>query len=114
MKKRNCKKIIKFCCALFLLVSITSFAQDSTISITPKEFKNTIALKTDFKEKKDISVIIYQGNQQVKQLNFTGVIKKSFKIDLKDLVFGKEYEVKVYNVKNELLYSSIINKTLKY
>ena len=51
MKKRSNKKINKFCCGLFILVSITSFAQENTISIEPQEFKNTIQLKTEFKEK---------------------------------------------------------------
>ena len=114
MKKRSNKKINKFCCALFILVSINSFAQKNTISIVPKEFKNTILLKVDFEERKDITVSVYSGDNEVKQMKFTEVAKKHFKIDLKDLVIGKEYEIKVFNDKHELLYSDKIRKTLKY
>lgn len=99
--------------AIFLISGYT-FAQENSISVRPKNFKSTIAVKADLSEQTDLTIRVLDGNKKIKELSFSEVTKAAFKVDLKDLEEHKTYVIKVYNSKNELLYTEKIIKTLKF
>lgn len=98
---------------LLMLFCAAIYIQKPPISIGPKVFKNTIQFKSEFKEKTEVSVCIFSADKEVKKNNYI-VSNTVLKIDLKDLEFGEKYTVKVYNNKQDLLFTDEISKTLKY
>lgn len=99
---------------LAIVFSGVLFAQEGSIMISPKNFKNTILLKTDLISQTSLTVKFMNNNKVVKLLSFQEVFTDYFKIDLKDLEQNKTYVVKVYNAKNELLFTDEIIKSLKH
>jgi hypothetical protein len=99
---------------LAIVFSGVLFAQEGSIMISPKNFKNTILLKTDLISQTSLTVKFMNNNKVVKLLSFQEVSTDYFKIDLKDLEQNKTYVVKVYNAKNELLFTDEIIKSLKH
>lgn len=105
---------------LFLaLVAFSSavFAQESSFSVAPKEFYNTLLFKAELQEKTNLTVQFLEkksnNEKLVKTLNYNDVLKTAFKIDLSDLKAGKEYVIKVFNSNNELLFTEETKKSLK-
>ncbi len=101
--------------ALAFLFGSFAFAQNSgNIKIEPENFKNTVALQVDLKEKTDLNICFFEGKKKIKTVSFNEANKGFYKIDLKDLPQNKTYTVKVINAKNEVLYTTEITKSLKY
>ena len=97
-----------------LIFSTTLFAQESPISIRPKNFKDTIQLKLNLLEETDLTVKFFDNDIVVKELTLVNVVQRSFKINLKNFGIDKTYIVKFYNVNGELVYTDKITKSLKY
>lgn len=97
----------------FLITGLLS-AQETSISIAPKNFKNTVLLTVKSTKQVNLTLQVLNNNEMVKQMMFQDVDAKSFKIDLKDLVQDETYTIKVFNTKNELLFTDEIIKSLKH
>lgn len=100
--------------ALAFVVGSFVYSQETTITVTPKTFKNTISIQTELVKETNIEVKIYNEANLVKALSFQNVMKNAFKVDLKDLAFNKTYTIKIYNSENTLLFTDKITKALKY
>lgn len=103
---------------LFLALAFVTgsfvFSQETTITVTPKTFKNTVSIQPELVNETNLEVKIYDINTLVKELIFQNVMTKPFKINLKDLEFNKTYTIKIYNSESTLLFTDNITKALKY
>jgi hypothetical protein len=96
----------------FLVTGLLS-AQETIISIAPKNFKNTVLLTVDSVKQTNLTFQVLNDNEMVKELVFQEVSRGAFKVDLKDLEQDEVYVVRVYNAKKDLLFTDQIIKSLK-
>ncbi|MGB0973351.1 MAG: hypothetical protein ACPGU9_00010 [Flavobacteriaceae bacterium] len=89
------------------------FAQETSIEIGPKNFKNTILFKAELTQKTNLTIDFLSDDIVVKQMVLKDVVTKALKIDLKEFHTDKTYTVNVYNDNKKLLYTYDITKSLK-
>lgn len=100
--------------ALVLLFGGIMFAQNTSISISPKTFKHTVLLKAKVLEETNITVEFVQSDKIVKTIQFKSVMNEAFKINLKDLEQNIATVVNIYDTNNNLIFTDRIIKSLKY